>query len=169
MPQPEKVAARLAVQVVVTVVQFHHPRARELQRAIELGFAQLTDEENERPEWKRVRSAYSVFARELSHHMKEEEQLVLDPVQFLMVRERLTFGALRDLRYGFEALMQEHDKHWVLRHRLELELTNSASRHEREGVLAVRGLLRKYVIAFAEHHEFEQYALLPTLRPFLEG
>jgi hypothetical protein len=167
MAQPEKVAARLAVQVVVTVVQFHHPRARILGRAIEVALTQLREEERERPEWRRIASAFHVFARELNHHMKEQEHVVLDSVQFLMVRERLVFGALSDVRSSFEALMLEHDKHWVLRRRLEVELTTPTTGHESESALALRGLLRKYMTAFTEHHDFEQFALVPTLQPFL--
>ncbi|MFZ5438357.1 MAG: hemerythrin domain-containing protein [Myxococcota bacterium] len=159
----EQVAAHLAVQVVVTVVQFHHPRARALQRRI----TPLVDELGlrARGEWRGPLSAFDTFSRELTAHMREEEAVLFDRVQFLMVRGQLTFGALGDARADFEALMEEHERMGALRRRLARELDATVSRAAE--LAPVRAALREFVTAFVEHHDFEARALVPTLRPFL--
>lgn len=161
----ESVAAHLAVQIVVTVVQFHHPRARELQRRVTAQLAELGA--HHLPEWKALVSAFEVFARELAEHMRDEEGIVLDPVQFLMVRRRLVPGALSDVRDAFEVLRREHDTMQVLKRRLELELANSLGLQSQPGASVVRASMREFITAFTEHHDFEQYALEPALQPFL--
>lgn len=161
----EEVAANLAVQVVVTVAQFHHPRARELQRTITDAIEALRL--RERADWTSLITAFEVFARELHHHMRDEEAHILDRVQFLMVRRQLTYGAMSDARHTFEVLMKEHDKMCVLRRRLELELSKSLHLEPEPGASTVRNAMREFMTAFQDHNDFEQRALAPTMEPFL--
>lgn len=161
----DRVSAHLAVQVVITVAQFHHPRARELGKRIAAGLETMGA--HQKPEWKALVSAFEVFARELNEHMRDEESIVLDHVQFLMVRNRLVPGALSDAHEAFDVLMREHDTMLVLRKRLELELNASSNLQLTPEAISVRGLMREFMAAFTDHHDFEQHALVPVLQPFL--
>lgn len=165
--QDAQVAARLALQLVVTVVQFHHPRTHRLEQAV-VERLQALGTARARPEWRQVIAAWEVFSRELGRHMNEEQDLILDPLQFLMVRQRLVDGALSDAREPFEALMLERERQRVLRRRLELELTHTvALQHDHPEATAVRQAIRELLTASDEHHDFEQHALVPALERFL--
>jgi iron-sulfur cluster repair protein YtfE (RIC family) len=164
----EQVSAQLALQVVVTIVQFHHPRSHELGRAVAASVEALGGA-RDLPEWKRLITSWEVLARELNHHMQEEEELVLDRVQFLWARARLGFGSLAGTKRSFDELMREHDKLGVLRKRIEDELANTVQLHTLcDESAAVRNAIKQYLSAWHDHDAFERHALIPTLAPFLE-
>ena len=164
----EQVSAQLALQVVVTIVQFHHPRCHELRHAVAARVEALGPS-RELPGWKRLIASYDVLARELNHHMQEEEELVLDRVQFLSARSRLVFGSMASTKRSFDELMREHEKLGVLRKRIEDELASTVQLHTTsDEAAAVRNSIKQYLSAWHDHDAFERHALIPTLAPFLE-
>jgi hypothetical protein len=120
------------------------------------------------PAWKRLIAAWEFISREQTHHMQEQEELVLDRVQFLFARGRLVHGAVKE-RLSFDALMTEHDKLSVLRKRVEDELANTVALHvDSDEAARLRNAIKAWLAAFAEHTAFERHALVPTLAPFLD-
>lgn len=161
------VSARLLVQVVVTLVQFHYPRLRNLHRAVERN-QQALGAELERPEWARLVSAYRVYARELLELVTDTDELVLDRVQIFAARERLALGALSDRRDTFEALLEKREQLGVVRRRLEQELERTTSLNaESNAAAALRLGIKLFLTASLETAAFEDDALAPALLPFI--
>jgi iron-sulfur cluster repair protein YtfE (RIC family) len=96
------------LEAVVTVINTHHPRAREASRRVVLAARELPA--MERAEWLPMLRAWEAFSKTLTHHMHEEEELMLDRVQLFAARKMLTPGALHASRGTFEELLGEHSR-----------------------------------------------------------
>ncbi len=94
------------LDAVVTVLNTHHPRAREANKRVVLASRELSA--LERAGWLPVLRAWDAFSKELTHHMHEEEELMLDRVQLFAARKLLVPGALHASRGTFEELLGEH-------------------------------------------------------------
>lgn len=157
------VSARLLVQVVVTLVQFHYPRLRNLHRAVERNQQALGG-----PEWARLASAYRVYSRELLQQQVDTDELLLDRVQILAARDRLGLGALSDRREWFGKLLEERERLAVVRRRLETELEATSALHaDSSAAAALRLAIKMFLTASRETASFEDEALVPVVAPFL--
>lgn len=163
---PESICSRLAVQLVVTLVQFHYPRLRGLHREVQRHAAAL----EARAEWERLLSSYRVLSREVLELMAEQDALVFDRVQILAVRQRLGYGALQGERREFEQLRARQEALSVVRRRLDESMQDTLRLHTESRVGAeLRLAIKAFCAAYQEQLDFEQQALVPVLGPFLRG
>ncbi|HEY0882017.1 MAG TPA: hypothetical protein VGD87_10830 [Archangium sp.] len=163
---PESICSRLAVQLVVTLVQFHYPRLRGLHREVVLHSKALAGQ----PEWERLLSSYRVLSREVLELMGQQDALVFDRVQILAVRKQLAYGTLSGERREFERLRARQEALSVVRRRLEESMQNTLPLHaESRAGAELRLAIKAFCAAYQEQLDFERQALVPVLGPFLRG
>lgn len=167
MSVTDETASRLLLQVVVTILQFHHPRAHETGMTVVRAVRELGPRA-QRPEWARPIAAYDAVARALAEHMHEEEETILDRVQILYAQKRLLAGAMSRSKPSFDDMIKEHAEQRDLLAVLESHLAAIVALDgEDPAAKQVRGALSAFADALHAHLTFEDDALVPAAAPFL--
>jgi hypothetical protein len=145
------------------VLNTHHPRARETSRVVVLAARELPA--MERAEWLPVLRAWEAFSKALTHHMHEEEELMLDRVQLFAARKMLVPGALHASRGTFEELFEAHSRQHELARAVRDALEAHPISNHAEQLLAVAVI--DALAAFDAHVVFEDTTLRDALSPYL--
>lgn len=151
------------LEAVVTVLNTHHLRAREASKRVVFTARELPA--MERAEWLPMLRAWEAFSKALTHHMHEEEELMLDRVQLFAARKMLTPGALHASRGTFEELLGEHTQQRELAGVVRDALSVHPVSNHAEQVLAVAVI--DALDAFDAHVSFEDTTLRDALAPYL--